>query len=370
MRTRRATRSGPPFLPEAGKIATGGAAPELDLSLLRGFRFTCRPDCGLCCYAEPRVEPLERTGLLQIAPSARFRGRGGAEFLAARSPGGACQFLTDHRCRVHAFRPHPCREYPVVVHVGRRLQASAVLSCPGVDLEALDLREPPFQRSPPVGLDDEIAAVRSRIAPTTRRRLADATRRGRRIERELRRQGRWTDEEEVRIRFRKDPPRPGVGDFPVEEPPSREEGLERLPIFFDARPGPVAIAAALGGWELLELDPEGRVQLLDLVVPPARPPELSEGAGERLAQYLRYWVERDAFLASAELEALEATEGSVLDWAEAGLRAIAATTVARAYVRAKLRGGTAERLSAEDLGDGIRAVDQDWLDRPTWGDRL
>ena len=347
-----------------------GAPVAIDTELLRGFRFACRPDCGLCCYAEPRVEAAERDALIQLLPETEFRTSGKDAFLAARPDGGACQFLDGQRCRAHAVRPHPCREYPLTVHVGRRLQATVVLSCPGVDLELLLRPEPPGGWPPPVGLSEEFEAVRSRLGAGTARRLADAARRGRRVERALSEQGRWQTDDEVRRALAHDLPVPGRAEFPVEDPPAKDDGLAQLPLFFDERAGPVAIASGLGGWELVELAPVGGSHPIDLVVPPEQPPSVTPEAERMLEGYLRYWLRRDAFLASVQFEMLDATDGRVSEWAAARLRELGALTLSRAVVRAKLSGRDGTRLTSPEVAAGIRAVDQDALDRPTWGDRF
>jgi Fe-S-cluster containining protein len=342
---------------------------EVEQGLLRGFRFSCRPDCGLCCYAEPRVEARERSELLRVVPAARFVGRGPNQFLAARPDGGACQFLHANRCRVHAMRPHPCREFPIAVHVGRRLQATLVLSCPGVDLgplTAVEAREGTVASE----LTPELDSIRARLGPSVVERLATTRRRGRRVERTLRDQGRWQDDGEVRAELDAQIPRPGPDDFPVEDPPNVSDGVQLLPMFFDGEAAPLALARGLGGWEVVQLSPTGGAELRAVIPPPERPPELDGKAGQLLDGYLRYSLQRDAFLAAIHLEALELNVGSVLECTKLGLRALGATTLSRAVVRAKMRGRGATLLTDRDVADGIRATDMDWLDRPTWGDRL
>jgi Fe-S-cluster containining protein len=343
----------------------------LDLTLLSGFSFSCRPDCGLCCYASPRVTIDERRTLLQIAPATEFVSRDRDHFLASRPEGGGCQFLRGHRCGVHTARPAPCREFPVNVHVGERLQATLVLSCPGLELGVLRsfsaARDGPAVR----GLDDEIAAVRQRVSRSADERLAQTQRRHRRLVRQLEGEGRWTPEPEVRAELGARLPVPAERDFELEEPPSIADGLERLPLFFDERPGPIAIAQSLGGWELLEIRAEGGVaRSLGVYPPPERPPRLTPEGRELLEGYLRYWLERDALFGTVLLEMAEAEDGDVLEWTDAELRRIGATTLARASVRARVHGADGRELGVRDVERGIRATDQDLLDRPTWGDRL
>ncbi len=163
-------------------------------------------------------------------------------------------------------------------------------------------------------------------------------------------------------------PRPE--DFPCEDPPEAADGLERLPLFFDGRPGPVALAGGLGGWELLELRATGGSEPLGVVPPPDRPPELSVEGQELLRGYLSYFLERDALFGTVIPTIGADSSATVRDEVEAELRAIGAMVLSRADVRKRgLRGGSGA-LSARDVEEGIRATDQDLLDRPTWGARL
>jgi Fe-S-cluster containining protein len=347
-----------------------GAAPELDVGLVNGFSFTCRDDCGLCCFTTPRVRASERAPLLRIVPELELLENDGGTFVASRPNGGACELLAGHRCRAHAARPTPCREFPVATHIGQRIQATLVLSCPGLDLEPLRDWRPPGP-GPGSGLEGELASVRARIDATTRRRVDEATRRRARLARALEREGRWVDEGAVRAKLRSEVPLPGPDDFPVEDPPSTGDGLELLPLFFDGRAGPVAIASDERGWALLELRPEGGIdRTVAIVPPPSTVPELTDAADRVLRGYLQYWLARDALFGAVHLEMLASDRGDVTEWVEDELRRIGALTLARADLRVRARTGVARRLADGDVLDGIRAVDQDLLDRRTWGSPL
>jgi Putative zinc- or iron-chelating domain len=352
-------------------VTSGTPTVPVDISTLSGFSYACRPDCGLCCYAEPLVAPTEKESLVRIAPAAEFVTRGRFEFLRSHPDGGACVLLEANRCRAHPARPSLCREFPLTAHVGVRVQVTAVLSCPGVDLSPLREYGGPERAASPRGFDSELAALRARIDGRVRRLLDTNGRRHRRIEVALTAEGRWQGEEEVRRRLRDQLPTPAPGDFPVEGPPSRQEGLSVLPLFFHGRASPVALASHAGGWELLELNPTGGVRRsLGVAPPPDRPPELSEDAARTLAGYLRHWLDRDLLFGVVHLAMLDDPEGSVTDRVAAELRWIGAVTLSRAHVLASLRRGDVERLSDEELRDGLRATDQDLLDRPTWGTKL
>ncbi len=343
----------------------------VDVSGLSGFSYACRPGCGLCCYAEPLVTPAEKPPLLRIVPSAEFVSRGRFEFLGSHSEGGACRLLEGNRCRAHAARPSPCREFPLTAHVGVRLQATVVLTCPCVDLAVLRGYRGPDGASPPRGFETELAALRSRVNRSALRRIEVSERRRRRIARVLTEEGRWNEEEEVRRRLREQIPRPALDDFPAEDAPPLEEGLESLPLVFDGRAGPVAFAGDSGAWELFELRPTGGVaRSLGIAAPPDHPPAVTEDAALTLAGYLRYWLERDVLFGTVHLAMLEGGDGSVTDHVAEELRRIAAVTLSRAHVLAALRRGNVDRLTEDDVRDGLRATDQDLLDRASWGDRL
>ena len=352
-------------------VSTAAPIAPVDISGLYGFSYACRPQCGLCCYAEPLVGPAEKAGLLRIVPSAEFTARGRFEFLRSHSDGGACRLLEGDRCRAHSARPSMCREYPLSAHVGLRVQATISMTCPGVDLSALHGYRGPDRGAPPHGFDTELTALRARVDGSVRRLLENNGRRQRHIERVLGAAGRWTGDEEVRGRLRGQIPLPAKEDFPVGDPPSQDDGLASLPLFFDRHTGLVALAGGTDGWEVVTLYPTGGVRSsLGVVPPPGRPPALSEDAAGTLAGYLRYWLERDLLFGIVHLAMLETPEGSVTDHVRAELREIAAVTLSRAQVLATLRGGGGVRLSEEEVREGIRATDQDLLDQETWGTRL
>lgn len=346
-------------------------APVIDTALLAGFRYACRPDCGLCCFAEPHLESSEKPALLQLRPQPDFVHRGREEYLASRPEGGACTLLQGSRCRGHAARPSVCREFPLTAHAGLRVQVTAVLTCPGVELTSLEGFPGTRGLSIDPGFADEVEAVRARAEAHARPLLAAGERRRRRIVRALEAEGRWIEEEEVREHLRSRIPVPTTADFPSEDPPSADEGVELLPLVWAGHPGPLAFASALGGWELMELrEAGGSGRSLGVFPAPSRPPACSEAADRMLRGYLRYWLERDALFGSIHLLMLERPDGDVEEWIAAELRRIGALATSRAQVLAVARRGPVDRLAAADLEEGIRATDQDLLDRTTWGSRL
>jgi len=345
----------------------GAVGPEsIDLGLLSGLRYACRPGCGLCCFATPRADVGDLERIRKVAPAVETAREGRDTVLLARPDGGACQFLTSLRCTIHAARPHPCREFPITVHVGTRLQATAVLSCPGVDLGALGTHG---VQAPAEGFDEELRSVYGRLSGARRLR-EEAVRRRRKIERALAAEGRWVDEEEVRAALREGSIALDPEDFHDLELPEAEGPLEALPMFEDGRSGPVALGRRWSDWEALEIAETGGGRSVGVFPPIEAPPELDPAGRDLWAGYLRLMLERDAFLAAVHLDTLDEDEGSVLDWAEAGLRAVGADVVTRGSFRARLRGRDPMRLGRQEVEWGIRATDAEWLDRPTWGDRL
>jgi hypothetical protein len=258
----------------------------------------------------------------------------------------------------------------VSVHVGTRLQATVVLSCPGVAVDPLVSRSGSEAVPPSSTFEEELASLRRRLTTAAERRRREAERRRGRLVRALSEDDRWVDEEEVRRTLASRRLVPSEKEYLPEEPPASEEGLERLPMYFDGRGGPVALSQGLGGWEAIELSAEGGSQPVGIAVAPSIPPSLEADAEALLSGYLRYWLARDGFLGAVVLETANRAEGSVLDVALADLHAIGSDVLARGAFRAKLRGEAGVRLSRRDVELGIRATDQDWLDRPTWGSRL
>jgi Fe-S-cluster containining protein len=345
-----------------------GGPIELDLSLLRGFAYACRPGCGLCCYAEPAVTPSERRTLEARFPKLAFVAGSRTDRIAAAPDGGACRLLDGTVCRGHALRPATCRRFPLAVHVGLRAQATVVLTCPGVELSGLRGYRGPTGAADPVGFDAESRAARASAGSGLPRAIAEATRRRHRLARRFAEAGRWAEDSEVRERLGRELPWPSSSDLPGEVAPSRDDGLELLPLVFVGRPTPWAIGSAPMGAELLELRPSGGAREVTGAVPlPEEPPRVAPAARELLEGYLRYWLERDAFFGIVHLAMAGSDEGTVNEWAEAELRRITATVLTRAHLLDAALGRSSQALGDDSILLGIRATDQDLLDRPTWG---
>ncbi len=341
-----------------------GERTGVDERLLLGFRFACRPDCGLCCYASPAVAPEERGALLQLKPPPLLDAAE-APFatIRQRGDGGACGLLRGARCRGHSVRPFPCRIFPVHAYLGERIQLSLVLSCPGLELDAW-LRDP-GSRAPPEGLESERRAVADDLAsPRSQGTIARARRdRADLLERARRRTG-FSPLEDLRRRFLERPPLPGSR---AAEPdgPAESDGLDGLPLYFDERRGVVALASVPGGTELLALRESGGVaDRLGTYPDPTEVPPL-EGAGrDSLARYLRYVVERDAVLDALLLEwVAHRPPLSLEEFLAEEVRHVGTLVLRRATVRARADGEPGGPLGAREVARGIRATDAEVLDR-------
>ncbi|HZY71129.1 MAG TPA: YkgJ family cysteine cluster protein [Thermoplasmata archaeon] len=344
-------------------------ASEIDLALLAGFSFRCRPGCGLCCYATPAVSATERSRLLAIEPEARFdRGTGEFSLIRSRPEGGACQFLRENRCTVHAARPFPCRSFPVGVHIGVRLQASLGLHCPGLDLSHL-AHWRPGARSAPIGLDEEVSAARGELARRGVPRLMSQA--IRRLDRIARRSEFTRDEllGALRTVARRFAERPELDLAGAWRPPDAGGPLESLPVFFDGEHGIVGVESEGTAWNLRPLaEGGGRRPILGSFRTSVDPPGIDSYGEAVWKGYLRYVAERDATLWSILYALPAGADRAQLEAATVEfLRSVGATVIARARLRGSVTRGDAMALGAPEVLEGVRATDAECLDRPTLG---
>ncbi|MFZ1024507.1 MAG: hypothetical protein WAN87_10290 [Thermoplasmata archaeon] len=245
-----------------------------------------------------------------------------------------------------------------------------VLSCPGLTFTPLTAGRAESEASfPPIGLEGEVEAVRQwLLEPGFDRHVQQARQRRRKIERLLSRVGVWEDDESVRARLRPAIPFPSDRDFPAETPPATSDGLELLPLFFDARLGRVALAEATGGWEAITIAEGGGVERhLGIFPPPESVPRLTARGRNLLDSYLRYFLERDFLFGTVHLALVDEPEQMVGDAIQQELQKIGTDVLTRAVIRGKVSGRPTNPLTEVDVEEGIRAVDMDLLDRPSWG---
>ncbi len=108
-----------------------------EASELSGLGLDCPKGCAYCCLCPPGLldgEVDRIVGACEDCKAAFGKDRIGDSEQAVQVQGdrGACSFLDDRRCKVYASRPHFCRQYPVMVYSGWRVQLSAIRSCRGL----------------------------------------------------------------------------------------------------------------------------------------------------------------------------------------------------------------------------------------------
>ena len=347
--------------------------PHLDDSLLSGFGFECRPECGLCCFAEPAVTSDEGTRLLERFPGLQLLPQAhGFDRIASRPRGGACALLRGLRCTAHDLRPFPCRTFPLTAHLGDRVQVAVVLSCPGVDLGSLGEATPIESSSGARGLEAELDAIRRELASP------DALDR---IDRARRQWLRWAGA------LGADGPgllgARGNGDvvrrvlralhefFPAPLPPSRAGGLDSLPLTYDDDHGRIGFAQDSGQVALLAFNEEtGGGEVLGRYPPPEEHPSIAADGLGLLDGYLRYVANRDSFLGQALERVRLGDDRDLRSALYRDLGWVAAGVLTRATLLERLHGQAGATLDRAALEAGIRAMDAEVLDRPTVGDVL
>lgn len=346
------------------------AVAELDIGLLEGFAFSCRPGCGLCCFANPAVTKAERSALVQIRPQLDFLpGEDGYSFLPSRPGGGACELLEAARCSAHVARPFPCRSFPISVHLGPRAQASLVLSCPGLELDGLDASADRHRPAAAIGLEAELAAVRAELARPEAREAAAmaATEFDQALRRQRTRPG-WIEPEAFRGELREDERWADLGGYP-EPPPSLDAGADTTPLTFVPALGVVGLGGEEGRWTVRAAPEGGGGVDLGTYDLPDEPPHLQPAAVRALRGYLTYAFARDAPFGQL-LASLRRSRSSWEDALWAAVDEAASVVVTRAAVLSAARGETPTDLGREALLAGVRAADADLLDRPTVGSVL
>ncbi|HEV2519005.1 MAG TPA: YkgJ family cysteine cluster protein [Thermoplasmata archaeon] len=349
-------------------VAPGG---PIDLSLLVGASFRCRPQCGLCCYTTPAVSGPEAAQLIHLDPATPLlEGDGGWGFVASQGDGGACHFLARTRCGAYGVRPFTCREFPISVHLGLRAQATVVLSCPGVEFPGWSAGPgDPEGSETPQGLEEELAAVdrEFRQAPAAMR-LKENARRWAAFRRRQDRADAWQEPDEIR-RSLGPRMRSLVRDaFPPPAPPSRSEGIESLPIVFEPGVGRLGIAEHRGGWELLSLEEGGSPPGSLGIWPPAdEPPQMTPEGERALDRYLDYLLRREFTYWAAAAQIPRADARSLLDEVRSDIGRFGAMVLARAELIDRFRHGESSTLDGPLVWAGVRATDGEFLDRPTLG---
>jgi len=110
---------------------------EFEDTEVTGLGLRCDGRCAYCCLCPPGILDQETASIEKACGKMDTDlgedGIGDSEMaITSQGDWGACVFLKDRRCRIYESRPHFCRQYPLQVYSGWRLQLSAIRSCRGV----------------------------------------------------------------------------------------------------------------------------------------------------------------------------------------------------------------------------------------------
>jgi Fe-S-cluster containining protein len=110
---------------------------KVDTTEIENLALQCTGKFAFCCLCSPALLDEE----LEKLPSKIKKFLGPAPFgdasaaIQLRGGGGSCSLLENNRCIAYDDRPHFCRQFPVQLFSGWRLQSSVIRSCRGVNSE-------------------------------------------------------------------------------------------------------------------------------------------------------------------------------------------------------------------------------------------
>jgi Fe-S-cluster containining protein len=115
---------------------------EYRTSFSSGLRFRCLPECGLCCrtYRIPLtsfdLDRLQEVVEPEACPNIAFADPGqecGTSAFMENGKGKGCCYLDNRlRCSVYGNRPLYCRTYPLIRDTYEQLEMTVDHTCPGV----------------------------------------------------------------------------------------------------------------------------------------------------------------------------------------------------------------------------------------------
>ena len=111
---------------------------ETDVSLLNGLSLKCLDGCAYCCLCMPEVMANEEEFFRRNHPKALsgeyvpHAGRR-SQNIILQGDAGACHFLKNRKCTIYEYRPQMCRQYPISIYLGRKIQPTPILSCRGLN---------------------------------------------------------------------------------------------------------------------------------------------------------------------------------------------------------------------------------------------
>ena len=112
-------------------------ALEFEDSEIKGLALSCDGRCAYCCLCPPGLLEEETEAIVKACHEkagciGQDRLGDCVRAITTHGDWGACVFLEDGACTIYESRPHFCRQYPLQVYAGWRLQASAIRSCRGL----------------------------------------------------------------------------------------------------------------------------------------------------------------------------------------------------------------------------------------------
>ncbi|PKK81106.1 MAG: hypothetical protein CVT47_04150, partial [Thermoplasmata archaeon HGW-Thermoplasmata-2] len=109
----------------------------------------CLDGCAYCCLCMPEVMANEEEFFRRSHPKALsgecvpHAGRR-SQNVILQGDAGACHFLKSRKCAIYEHRPQMCRQYPISIYLGRKIQPTPILSCRGLVTGAGNQLAPAF----------------------------------------------------------------------------------------------------------------------------------------------------------------------------------------------------------------------------------
>lgn len=109
----------------------------------RELRFTCQPNCSVCCQVEGEVylskqDLLKAAAFLNLAPETfeqQYCIRTRSQLRFRKPPDRQCHFHRDNCCSIHPAKPTQCRAFPFWPELleSESAWAEAAQYCPGMN---------------------------------------------------------------------------------------------------------------------------------------------------------------------------------------------------------------------------------------------
>lgn len=376
---------------------------NVDYSELEGLGFECLDGCAMCCLCQPELSEEElrvfetdeflRSSLTKEHIDGRRTSKPSAIRLQGRW--GACYFLKNRRCTINEIKPRFCRQFPIHIHLMKRVQLNVNLSCRGVSDSDGSLKS--YGRSLLQSVPEE----------RLQKYLGESRRAYKEFETRCTRAGMFQSAERVRSAASKLLPilseqggigkilgfadrEPVIGDAPEEEVVSMVdsarpvddldriarqsnydqfelEELARLPVYVDEEMMWNIFQSKNGRINCMVLEENGFLELRkSLDIEETRLLQLDSDALEEFSRYARVLIGRDQFLGYVSHVCHNHEYRHDLLTAYIG---VLGTQLLDLWWRASLLGRIFDRTEVDAwlALEGVRAFDMDCLDAPTIG---